>query len=218
MKTTQYVRQEKAIAAADSGGIRQRWLWGLRLLRDPDAFAPTSTQLKPGRAEELVKAATASGRKLSEREIQYRLRCARAYPTEAEIAQALAEFQTWSALIQAGFPAYDAPEGEPLADHRTDAEREHDQARALLELVGEQGALFPADRFEPTVTPLKDLLIYAEEMEGLTARFVRRDRERRAYLDSLIEAAEDDLSMTWQEAQDRLAAQGADESDGEDVA
>jgi len=213
MKTTQYVRQEKAIAAADSGGIRERWLWGVRLLRDPDAFAPGSTQLKPGRADELVKAATAGGYKLSEREIRYRLQCARAYKTEAEIRQALAEFGTWTALIEANFPPFDAPADEPLADHRTKTERDRDHARALLDLIGEQATLFPLDDFEPVTTTLKELQAYTEEMAELTSRFAKRDRDRLAYLDSLIAAADDDLSMTWREAQDRLNALDADSLD-----
>jgi len=219
MKITQYVRQEKAIAAADSGGIRERWLWGLRLLRDPDAFAKGSSQLKPGTAEQLTAAATASGLKLSERELRYRLQLARVYPTEAEILQAIAEFETWSALIQANFPAFAAPDDEPPADHRTKAERDHDHARALLDLIGEQGALFSLRDFEPVTTTLKELQAYTEEMEGLTARFAERDKNRRVYLDSLIQAADDDLDMTWRDAQDRLNAldpDAPDETDDED--
>jgi hypothetical protein len=210
MKTSQYVRQEKAIAAADRGGIRERWLWGLRLLRDPEAFAPGSSQLKPGRADELVKTATVSGLKLSEREIRRRLQCARTYPTEAEFGQALAEFGSWFDLAGANFPTYEAPEGEPPADHRTEAEREHDRARALLDLIGEQGSLFPLSQFEPVITPLKDLVDYADQMEDLTGRFVERDKKRRAYLNKLVEAADEDLSMTWQAAHDRLTATGED--------
>lgn len=121
MKTTQYVRQEKAIAAADKGGIRERWLWGLRLLRDPDAFAPGSSQLKPGRSDELVAAHKAAGFKLSATEIRLRLQCARAYKTDAEIQQASVEFETWSALIQANFPPFEPPADEPSADHRNEA-------------------------------------------------------------------------------------------------
>lgn len=204
MKTTQYVRQEKAIAAADSGSIRERWLWGLRLLRDPEAFAPTSTQLKPGRADELVKAAKAAGLKLTVREIQFRLQCARAYPTEAQIANAGSQFQGWTELRTAGFPTFDAPVDEPPADHRTQTERDHDHARALVDLVGEQGALFPLRDFEPVVTTLKDLLAYTEQQEELTARFVEHGKKRRAYLNDLIEAADHDMSMTWQEAHTRL--------------
>lgn len=203
MKTTQYIRIERAISAAAKNDIRERWIWGLRLLRDPDAFAPGSTQLKPGRADELVRAAKAAGFKLTAREIQYRLQCARAYPTETQIANAGAEFEDWSSLRAAGFPAYEAPEGEPPADHRTDAERQRDHARALTDILGEQGTLFPLRDFEPHETPLKILAAYAEEMAELTARFAERDRQRRAYLDALIGAADGDLSVTWQAAHQR---------------
>lgn len=204
MKTTQYVRQERAIASADAGGIRERWLWGLRLLRDPDAFAPGSSQLKPGRTDELVQAATAAGLKLSEREIRYRIQCARAYPTEAQIRHAGAEFQGWTELRSAGFPPIAAPDGEPPADHRTEAERRHDHARALADVIGDQGALFPLSTFEPVTTTLKELAGYAAEMAELTERFATRDRERSEYLERLIAAAGGDLSVTWQDAHDRL--------------
>lgn len=212
MKTTQYIKQERAIAAADRGGIRERWLWGLRLLRDPEAMA-SEKSLKHGVTDELVAVATARGYKLSAREIQRRIQCARTYQTEDEIRQALADFETWDDLHRAGFPTYPAPADEPPADHRTETEREHAKAHALLDLIGEQGALFPASMFEPVETPLKDLAAYAEEMCELTGRFVQRDEERRAYLDQLIAAADGDLSMTWQEAQQRLSADTDDDRD-----
>jgi hypothetical protein len=203
VKTTQYIRIERAISAAATSDIRERWVWGLRLLRDSDAFAPGSTQLKPGRADELVRAAKAAGFRLSEREIQYRLKAARSYPTESQIAQAAAEFSNWTALVGNHFPAFEAPDGEPPADHRTEAERQRDHARALTDILGEQGTLFPLQDFEPNETPLKVLAAYAEEMAELTARFEKRDRERRAYLDALIQAADGDLSVTWQAAHER---------------
>lgn len=210
MRTTQYIRIERAISAAATNDIHERWIWGLRLLRDPDAFTPGSSQLKPGRAEELVRAAKAAGFRLSEREIQYRLKAARSYPTESQIAQAAAEFSNWTALVGNGFPPFGAPEGEGPADHRTEAERQRDHARALTDILGEQGTLFPLQDFEPTETPLKVLAAYADEMAELTARFQKRDRERRAYLDALIEAAGGDLAVTWQDAHERAY--------GEDVA
>lgn len=200
MKITQYIRQEKAIAAAAVNDIRERWMWGLRLLRDPEAFSPGSSQLKPGRADELVRGAKAAGLKLTVREIQYRLQCARAYRTESQITNAGAQFEDWSALRAAGFPATVAEDGELPADHRTDAERARDHARAIVDLIGEQGTLFPLADFEPAETPLKDLKAYADEMAELTARFRKRDEERRAYLDTLIEAASGDLSTSWQDA------------------
>jgi hypothetical protein len=206
VKTTQYVRQEKAIAAADSGGHRERWMWGLRLLRDPEAIAKAGG-LRHGVADQLIAASgvTAKGRKrLGEQEIQRRLRCARAYKTEAEIREVLTDFDTWTDLVLAGFPSYVVDPNEPMADHRTDAEREHDRARALLDLVGEQGALFPLDQFEPVTTSIKELLAYTEQMEDLTSRFVQRDAKRRAYVERLVDAADNDLSMSWLEAHGRL--------------
>lgn len=204
MKTTQYMRQERAIAAADRGGIRERWMWGLRLLRDPEAMAESGKSLQHFVADELIAIATARGLKLSEREIRYRLQCARTYKTEAEIGKVLADFSSWSALIAANFPAYDVDENEPPADHRTDAERKRDHARALLDAVDEQGALFPLSDFEPHTTTLKELQDYTDEMEQLTARFAERDRQRREYLERLVQVADNDLSVTWKEAHDRL--------------
>lgn len=203
MKTSQYVRQENAIAAADAGGIRERWMWGLRLLRDPEALTPGSTQLKAGRADELIKAIKAAGRRISQREIQYRLRAARSYATDSQIAQISARFENWSSLIAADFPEVEALSDEPLADHRTDAERKRDHARALADMLGEQGTLFPLDDFEPNETTLKELADYAATMAELTQRFHRRDVQRQRYLDRLVEASAGDLSTTWQDAHER---------------
>jgi hypothetical protein len=210
VKTTQYIRQENAIAAADAGGMRERWMWGLRLLRDPDAFTPGSSQLKPGRAEELVKAAKAAGRNLSEREIRRRLQCARTYRTESEFGRAVAEFSSWTDLADAGFPQFGGEVGDLPADHRTDTERKRDFARIVADMVGDQGTLFPLDRYEPTESTLKDLEDYYAEMAGLTERFAKRDRERRDYLDRLANASGGDLSTSWQTA--HVAAFGEDVS------
>lgn len=204
MKTTQYIRQEKAIAAADSGGIRQRWLYGLRLLRDPEVMSPSGKSLKHGVTDQLIAAAKAVGLRLSATEIRARIQCARAYPTEAQISRSTADFEHWSTLVQANFPPYEAPEGEPLADHRTDEEKKRDAARLLLDMIGVQASLFPLDQFEPTQSTLKELLDYTERSEQLTARFAKHDKKRRDYVESLIEAAENDLSVTWQEAHERL--------------
>lgn len=102
----------------------------------------------------------------------------------------------------------------------TKPERDRDRARALLDLIGEQAALFPLDDFEPVTTTLKELQTYTEEMEQLTARFAARDQKRRAYLECLIAAADNDLGMTWRDAQDRLNAsdtQAPDETEEDAV-
>lgn len=200
MKTAQYIRIERAIAAAAKSDIRDRWLWGLRVVNDPDLFAPASTQLKPGRADELIRTAKAAGLTLSEREIRYRIQCARAYPYESQIRHAGAEFEDWTELRSAGFPAIEPEEGERPADWRNESERRGDLARALAaagEMNSDQLGLFPLDRYEPATATLKEIAAYASDMSELTARFAAKDEERAEYLDLLIHAAAGDLSTTW---------------------
>lgn len=212
MKTTQYVNQSRTIAAGDSGSIRDRWMQGLRFLADPDLFAPGSTQLRPGAIVELIEAHAKRGVTLSERELRYRLQCARAYKTETEFGNAIAEFPTWFELTQAGFPSFPGLDGEPLADYRTASEIARDRARQLAELMDPQGTLFPLDQFEPITATLKDLRDYAERGEELTARFAAHDEKRRTYLNDLIWAAGGDLSMTWQAAHELLADDEPDDA------
>ena len=205
-KFAQYVRQEKTIAAADSGGIRERWMWGLRLLNDTEKMS-SEKSLRHGMTEQLISAVTATGRKLSAAEIRRRLICARTYKTDAEIVRAVDDFETWHDLAAANFPPYDVPEGEPLADWRTDQEREHARRRAMLDLVGEQGSFFPASDFEPIITTLKDLVDYTQQQEELTLRFVEHGRKRRIYLNDLLRVAAYDLSVLWHDAHELLKAE-----------
>lgn len=82
MKITQYMNAEKIIVGADGSGIRERWKYGLRILRDPEVISQSGASLRHGAAEKLIKAAEDRGMEVSAQEIQRRLRCARAYPTE----------------------------------------------------------------------------------------------------------------------------------------
>jgi hypothetical protein len=202
---SQYVSQSRKIAAGDTDSIRDRWKQGLRLLHDRDHFAAGSSQLRPGSAARLVDAHAKRGVKISERELRYRIQCARAYKTETEFGNAVAEFPTWHDLVQAGFPPFPGLDGEPPADWRTAQEIRHDRARQLAAHADQQGVLFPLDQFEPVQSSVKELLEYTEQGEELTARFAAHDRKRRAYVDALVEVSGGDLSLTWQEAHDRLA-------------
>ena len=142
------------------------------------------------------------------REIQRRIQCARRYPTESQIRRAAADFETWRDLYYAGFPTYLADLDEPPADHRTEAEKSHDTAVRLLDMIGEQGSLFPLDRFEPTESTLKEMVEYADQQDEITARFVEHGRKRRDYVGRLIDAVGQDLSQTWQAA--HMAAFGTE--------
>jgi hypothetical protein len=205
MKLAQYANQERAIAAAGAATIRQRWLWGLRLLHDEEKITAAGN-LRHGVIEALIESAARRNIKLGEREIRRRLQCARTYPTEAQIGRAVADFETWHDLSAASFPVYEAPAGEPPADHRTATERERDRARALADLIGEQGSLFPLSQFEPSEVTLKDLDDYAREQEQITASFAETSRKRREYLARLAGAVGGDMSATWEQAQTALDA------------
>lgn len=203
---SRYLQQEKRIAASDSGGIWERWRWGLSLLADASRVTKNGN-LKHGVLDEMTQGAAAQGRRLAEREIQRRLACARAYPTEAQIRHAVTDLGTWHDLVEAGFPPYEAPPDEPPADPRDADERTRDLARQLAELAGEQLSLFPDDMFGP-LTTLAELAKYAEDMVDLTARFQQRDVERAAYLAQLVDAAGGDMNATWEQAE-RLLRGGA---------
>jgi hypothetical protein len=188
MKAAQHVRQIKAIEDADAGGIRERWMFGLRILRDPEQMTDSGKSLQHGAAERLIAAAglTPKGHK-----------------------RLTTDFDSWWKLVDAGFPPYEAVDGESPADHRNDAERAKDRERDLEDRFGEQGVLFASADVQPTISPLKELKQYADEMAELTGRFVERDRKRREYVDRLIEAADGDLSVTWLDAHHRAFGEQA---------
>lgn len=203
MRTRSYVAAEKAIAAADAGSIRQRWEYGRRLLVDDTATTPAGN-LRNGVLAEMTRTALKTGRKVSEREIKYRVQAAKTYPTEIQIRQVLAQFENWWQLLKAGFPPYPAPEGERPYDPRTtnEIERAHDSAGAsILPEPWEQRGLF--ERFSDDTT-LAALQRYADEQAELTARFSRRCEMRQSYLDSLVKAVNGDMAKTLGEARAAL--------------
>lgn len=205
MKIAQYTTREAQIAAADRGGIRQRWMWGLRLLADTEKIAPAGG-LRHGVADALVQSAEKHGYRLSAREIQYRLQCARSYPAETQIRNAVADFETWHDLIQAGFPAYKAPSDEAPVDWRTDAERAHDRNRAWVDATNGMDAMFPLRDFEPVETTLADLEAFMKQQLEINENFAATYAKRRAYLDDLEVAVDGDLTATWEQAQQALGS------------
>ncbi|HZR50055.1 MAG TPA: hypothetical protein VFB06_11105 [Streptosporangiaceae bacterium] len=209
MRYARLLRREKNIAASDTGGVLERWAFGRDLLTDPAKTTPAGN-LKHGVLAELIGRAAAGGYKLTEQEIQRRLRAARTYPSEAQIREALTDFANWDALARAGFPPVEAPPDTLPFDPRDSGERARDAAREFTRHANGSGSeqltlfdFFPDDKFTELST-LGELMKYAHEMAELTERYARKDRERAAYLDSLIAAVHGDLSKTWEEAQAAL--------------
>ena len=193
MRYSTCLRRERKIAAADGATILQRWAYGRDLLGDPKMMAASGKSLH-GALEQLLAAAKAKGHELSEREIQRRLRCARAYETEAQIGQAMMLFGGWFALIGAGFPPVDIPGG--------DVPCESEPAQEPLDFGRwEQVEMFPG--FTSSAA-LGDLETYCASMERMTSNYLARDQKRRAHLEELLAAADGDRGCSYDQARRAL--------------
>lgn len=205
MKTARYGKIDKDIIAHDGGGIWERWRYGRLLLVDDTATTPAGN-LQHGVLAQLITAAERHGIKVSEREIQRRVQCAKTYPTEAQIRHVVTDFETWHDVVNSGWPEYPAPEDERPYDPRSDAELTHDHNRTGRNLFDGEGnrksTLF--DSFEPASTTLAELARWTDEQEEITARFVAIGIERRRYLDALIKVVHGDMTATWAAAQAAL--------------
>lgn len=189
-----YRRLQRAIARDDKHSVFSRWEYGRALLADPRRMSPTGKSLRHGVIESLIADATKTGSKLTEQEIQRRLRCARAYSTEAQIRHAMTDFETWFDLVQAGFPARQGT--EETADPESELDRIEAGDRAQLELD-----LFP-DMLPRTNLPLiyarmRDVEAYAAEMRRMTANYHRKDVERAEHLAALRAVVGDDPDVLY---------------------
>lgn len=210
MRFGEYGRIERDISAAEGGTIWHRWRYGRRLVCDTEITTPNGN-FRHGKIEKLI---LASGGKLTERELQYRLQCGRAYPNESQIRTACSAFKTWSDLRAAGFPPFEAQEDElpynPLStpeivkQHQTGTEREGEDERhgggLFPRTEYEEGAIIPRDTF-PDSAPLHELDRWAAQELELAARFSAKADKVRRYVDSLIKAANGDLNMSLGEAE-----------------
>lgn len=105
-----FLKLERTIARAERGGILDRWRSGRQLVEAKSG----RKQLPHGMSADLIASATRAGLKLSEREIQYRIQCATAYDSEAKVRSAAADFESWRALCDAGFPAVESTDPADL--------------------------------------------------------------------------------------------------------
>lgn len=204
-----YLRLEKNIAASDTGGILERWRYGRTLLTDPRRTT-SNGNLKHGVLAELIADAKSIGVRLSRAEINYRIQCARTYPTEAQITTASGDFANWTALRNAGFPLVEAPENsEPFDPHAAD--RKPPKPTPQEPLTTSDGKRVP--EFDPPVkfggdehgprSTIEDLYAACKESEGYTERMAANDARRRTYVDDLADAVGGDLTRTWYEAEQR---------------
>lgn len=201
MRHYKYKKLERTIAASDGRAIYERWRYGRQLLCD-ETVITTAGNLRHGVLDRLIAAAKSAGFTLSEREIQYRLKCARAYQTEAEIRRASADFRYWWDLIKAGFPPVEKPEegtaeAEPYDPRWTD-ERIRDNDRALRTAREERlQLLLPG--FHRMMT-LEESEKRNNERRDLATRMAAEADEFQVEFDDALDAVDGDRAATWDEA------------------
>lgn len=198
---TPYLRIERRIASSEHGGIVERWRYGRELLT-----AKTGRkQLPHGLTADLIKAATKAGLKLSEQEIQRRIRCAEAYPTEAEVRHTMTDFGTWFDLIQAGFPPVAKPvQPEDFAELGVKAltDEATSGVQLTLTLPGLPDELKTKDgRKVPTAeATVADAITYRDTFREMHENFGKTLAVVEATVHALVEACDGYLSMTIAEA------------------
>jgi hypothetical protein len=114
MSKPSYKKLQAAIAKGDGRSIEHRWAYGRAILDDPKKISSSGKSLRHGALEALIADAKSVGSVLSEREIQRRLQCARAYKTINQIRRLPSDLGTWDALCEAGFPAVEIDEEDPI--------------------------------------------------------------------------------------------------------
>ncbi len=110
MKTTVYLKLEQKIAADEFGGIKHRWDFGRALLKEKAG----RQKLPDGMLADIVAAATAAGLKVSEREIQRRIKCAEVYVNDRQLRHACDAMGSWRALVNANFPPAESDDPDDL--------------------------------------------------------------------------------------------------------
>lgn len=209
MKTTPFMKIGKRIALDDRGGILDRWQYG-RLLQEAKAGRK---QLPHGLIAALVKAEQRSGRTVSEREIQYRLKCADAYDTEAKVRTACADFGSWSALRDAGFPPVETVDSDSddlldsgLADAPDSWEQTELDIPGLKPVISVRGRKVPIAKGEGGAT-IADVAAYLDMCEQMHENFGKTVEQIRESLRLMREHGDDETNAleAWEAALDDVA-------------
>lgn len=180
-RPSEYLKIERRIAADERGGIMHRWQYGRALLKAKAG----RKQLPDGLIRDLVAAATAAGFKISEREIQRRIRFATVYATDQQVRQILADLGSWSAIAEAGFPPVVVDELDDAEQLELGAPDEWEQLSLIpglaptLKVGGRRIAL--ADATVADIRAYRDM--YAQVHENYGKRLALIEAALRAMLD-----------------------------------
>jgi hypothetical protein len=206
-----YLRMEMRIAADERGGIVHRWRYGRKLL---EAKAGRQ-QLPHGMAADLVAAAAKAGLKLTEREIQYRIKCATVYESEAEVRTACSDFGSWSALREAGFPPVESDEPDDLEAAGISTGAADEWTQLEIEIPGLAPVLSVDGRKIPLVeATVADVAAYYDMYRQIHENYGKRLALIEAALEAMREGSDDDDAN----AIEAWKAGTADDGDAEEPA
>lgn len=203
-----YLKLEKQIATDERDGVMGRWRYGRELLKAKAG----RRQLPHGMTTELIVDALRAGLKLSEREIQYRVKCATIYDSEQKVRKALADFGGWFGLIQAGFPAVDVDESDEIDDMEEVGVAGPDVIEApLFEIPGFKPVLKVNGRkVDLADATVGQAVAYRDMCMEMHENFGRTVYEIKTTVDVMLRGCGGDLDANALEAWERGSAQ-ADE-------
>jgi hypothetical protein len=215
VKTNPYLKLERQISSDERGGILHRWRYGRQLLE-----AKAGRQRLPkGLIGDLIKSADKAGLKVSEREIQYRIRCAEAYPTEAHSRTAVRLFGSWTDLREAGFPPIevddlDAEEilAEGLASAPDEWEQQEIDIPGLKPVLSIKGRKVPLIKGEGGAT-IADVEAYRDMFAEMHESFGKTLAQIEETLRTMREGADDDDEVNAVEAWEAATGLAGDDDD-----
>jgi hypothetical protein len=168
-----FLRLEQRIAAGDLRDILIRWKYGKKLIAEKAG----RKKLRDGRIAELIAEAEHAGIKVSDREIQRRVKCAEVYVDDQQLRRASDAMGSWTALHEAGFPTVDVDEMDDphVAEIPTESPDEWEQltlipgAPEVLRIRGRAVKLADAT--------IGDFKAYCEQSAEITKNFAKRDAQ-----------------------------------------
>lgn len=170
-----YLKVERKIVADERGGIEHRFECGEELLK---ARAGKQRLPKGFLADRVAEIDKSGLPKISEQELQRRMRFAEVYPTKAHRRQALRLMGSWSAIVNLGFPEVDVDPSEIEPDELGEfgiSTRAPDEWEQLSLIPG----LAPTLKVKGREVPLEEATVsdveaYAEMYRQIHANYAKR--------------------------------------------
>lgn len=200
MARSVYLKLETRILQDEQGGILDRWKYGKECLEAKRG----RQQLPHGFIKDRLDEAERAGMKLSEREIQWRVKCAEVYGSEAEVRTASTDFGSWTALREAGFPAVEIDEPidpDDLEDIGEPDPLEEKPEQLALDIPGFKPVLkINGRKVTLTEATVREAVEYRDMVHEMHENFGRTVAQIDATVEAMLEGCEGDLDANAVEA------------------